>query len=71
LYAGAPAVVASLWSVGDDSTAELMGEFYRRLRRGDGERASALLAAKKALKAQPKYAHPRHWAAFVWIGDPR
>ncbi len=71
LYAGAPAVVASLWNVGDASTAVLMSDLYARVRAGGGDRVSALRKAKKALKENVKYAHPRHWAAFVWIGDPR
>jgi len=32
LYAGAPTIVASLWKVSDDSTALLMGEFYKNLK---------------------------------------
>jgi len=31
MYAGAPTVGVSLWSVADKSTAELMTDFYRRL----------------------------------------
>ena len=69
LFAGVPSVVASLWNVSDKSTAELMSDFYERLRKGEGDRSTALTAAKKELKK--RYPHPRHWAAFVWIGDPR
>jgi len=32
IYAGTPSVVASLWKVGDSSTAVLMGSFYKNLR---------------------------------------
>jgi len=32
IYAGTPSVVASLWSVDDGSTAQLMSSFYRNLR---------------------------------------
>jgi CHAT domain-containing protein len=32
IYAGTPSVVASLWSVDDSSTAQLMGSFYRNLK---------------------------------------
>ena len=32
MYAGAPTIVASLWKVSDDSTALLMGEFYKNLK---------------------------------------
>ena len=69
LFAGVPSVVASLWNVSDKSTAELMADFYERLRKGEGDRLTALTAAKKEIKK--RYPHPRHWAAFVWIGDPR
>src|ERR1700756_2876266 len=31
MYAGAPTVGVSLWSVADKSTADLMSDFYRRL----------------------------------------
>ena len=33
IYAGTPSVVASLWSVDDSSTAQLMASFYRNLKR--------------------------------------
>ena len=32
IYAGTPSVVASLWSVDDNSTAQLMASFYRNLK---------------------------------------
>lgn len=70
LYAGVPAVVASLWNVADESTAELMADFYRRLRSGKYEdRLAPLIAAKKAL--EKRHPDPRHWAGFIWMGDPR
>jgi hypothetical protein len=34
LYAGSPSVVASLWSVDDDATGEVMVAFYRHLKTG-------------------------------------
>ncbi len=69
LYAGVPSVVASLWNVSDESTAKLMSDFYARVRAGKGDRLTAMTEAKKELKK--RYPHPKHWAAFVWIGDPR
>jgi len=44
-FAGARSLVLSLWSVADESTAVLMGSFYRHLKRGDGISA-ALQAAR-------------------------
>ena len=45
LYAGASDVVSTLWSVSDDSTGQLMTEFYRNLHRGQS-RSDALRAAQ-------------------------
>ena len=69
LSAGARALIASLWSVADESTAELMVRFYRRLRSGDEEAAEALRRAKLELIEQPGLAHPFHWSAFVLQGS--
>ena len=66
--AGTPTVVASLWSVEDNSTKELMVEFYANLRKQ--ERLSlALQKAQLKLLADPRYGHPFFWAPFILIGD--
>jgi CHAT domain-containing protein len=61
LAAGVPAVVASLWSVSDGSTAELMAAFYQGLMQGLLP-AAALRRAQRTLVQQ--HPHPFHWAAF-------
>jgi CHAT domain-containing protein len=67
-YAGAPAVVASLWSVADEPTTRLMAAFYRDLVAGKDKLAS-LRAACRGLRAQRP--EPFFWAPFVYLGDPR
>jgi CHAT domain-containing protein/Tfp pilus assembly protein PilF len=75
-YAGARAVLASLWNVGDDSTAELMTRFYGHLKRGKAK-DEALRAAQIDLIRRQRFskviavAHPFHWAAFQLFGDWR
>lgn len=66
LLTGASTVVASHWRVGDDSTANLMESFHRRLRGGESP-ASALRQAKLELIAHG--AEMRQWAPFVVLGD--
>ena len=68
LYAGAPAVVTSLWSIDDAATAALMTAFYDHILAGDGY-AEALRRAQLALAAQPSSRHPFYWAAFVVTGE--
>lgn len=65
LLAGVRAVLASAWAVDDAATAELMREFYRRLR--GGEAAPAALAGAQRQMAEAG-AHPFHWAAFALHG---
>ena len=71
--AGARTVAASLWSVSDRSTKELMTRFYRGLVRGQ-RKDDALRSAQRALisgEAGAAFAHPWHWAAFELFGDGR
>lgn len=69
-FAGSPAVVASLWQVADESTRDLMVEFYRELKAG-GSLSGSLQGAEKALMKDPARRHPFYWAPFVLIGDWR
>ncbi|MCG9887124.1 MAG: CHAT domain-containing protein [Cyanobacteria bacterium] len=68
LRAGTPSVIATLWQVPDDATAFLMDIFYRELAAG-ASKAAALRTAQLETRAQPQYAHPRNWAAFILIGE--
>lgn len=68
-YAGAPSVCVSLWSVADESTADLMQKFYRRLISGEVDKAEALRQAKLEMIQEERWTHPYHWAPFVLVGD--
>ena len=67
-YAGAHSIVASLWSVGDESTADLMRRFYGYLRTGRSK-DEALRAAQIDLIRSRTFSHPFHWGAFTLTGD--
>jgi CHAT domain-containing protein/tetratricopeptide (TPR) repeat protein len=72
MYAGAPTVGVSLWSVADKSTADLMTDFYKRLLAGQGASPTASMrAAQIALIDGKKYAAPFYWAPFVLVGEWR
>jgi CHAT domain-containing protein len=66
LGAGTATLVASLWLVQDETTAQLMEKWYENLREGVG-RAAALREAQLALK--DAFPHPYYWAPFVLIGQ--
>jgi CHAT domain-containing protein len=70
MYAGAPTVGVSLWSVADKSTAELMTDFYRRLFGADKPAAAgAMRQAQVAMISGKKYSAPFYWAPFVIVGE--
>jgi len=69
MHAGARAVVASLWQVDDESTAELMRRFYRAILKGGRRPADALRAAQLELRRDQRWSAPFYWAGFVLQGD--
>ncbi len=70
MYAGAPTVGVSLWSVADKSTADLMTDFYKRLLSAENTTSSgALRGAQLAMISGKKYSAPFYWAPFVLVGD--
>ncbi len=68
VIAGAEGLVMSLWQVDDLATRDLMAGYYTRLKAGK-PRSSALRDIQLEISANPKYAHPYYWAAFVAAGD--
>src|SRR5258706_2382719 len=71
MYAGASTVVASLWKVDDEATAELMKRFYGNLLQGGMAPAAALRAAQNSIRQEPQWHSPYYWAAFTLQGDYR
>jgi CHAT domain-containing protein len=66
VQAGARSTLATLWSVDDQFTADLMGEFYRELNAGVNK-AEALQRAQIAVFAKEE--RPYFWAPFVLVGN--
>lgn len=69
MYAGAAGVVASLWKVDDEATAELMKYFYAALFNKGLPPAAALRDAQLALAKHPRWQSPYYWAGFVIQGQ--
>ena len=67
ISAGTPSIVVSLWRVSDESTAFMMPEFYRQLKKHNNDKAVALREAM--LETMKKYPNPRDWSAFLLIGE--
>jgi CHAT domain-containing protein/Flp pilus assembly protein TadD len=71
MYAGASRVLASLWSVEDRATAELMGNLYRGMLREGLSPAAALRKAQLEMAKNPIHKSPYYWAGFSLQGEWR
>ena len=70
MYAGAPTVGVTLWSVADKPTADLMASFYQGLLGTQTPTPSAAMhAARLSLLAHKETSAPYFWAPFVLVGD--
>lgn len=67
MYAGASRVIVSLWSVNDQSTAELMSRFYQKMLQEKMSPAAALRAAQISMWKEKR--EPYSWAAFILQGE--
>jgi CHAT domain-containing protein len=63
--AGARSVLLSLWMVDDETTRQMMLNFYEGLQAGQSLSASIRTAQQKMLKEMP---HPFFWSPFVLVG---
>lgn len=67
---GVPLVVASLWPVDSEATAELMTSFHRNRVKEHNTTALALSVAQRQMLngSDTRHRNPYYWASFVTIG---
>lgn len=71
-YAGASALIASLWKVKNQQTASLFSSFYENI--DNGKRASEALRAAKLNYLEETsdiHASPAYWTGFIFIGNDK
>jgi CHAT domain-containing protein len=71
MYAGVPRVVASLWTVPDVSTSELMSRFYKGVLVNGLRPSEALRRAQVSIWREQHWARPYYWAGFTLQGEWR
>jgi CHAT domain-containing protein len=69
MYAGASSVLATLWSVDDAASAELMKYFYTFLLQDGLTPPAALREAQNKIRSQAKWRSPYYWAGFTIHGE--
>ena len=71
LAAGARSLLVSLWRVNDESTANLMADFYSLWHATTTSKMPLAGALREAqLRLRKQYAHPAFWAPFILVGKP-
>ncbi|MEL6357580.1 MAG: CHAT domain-containing protein, partial [Bacteroidota bacterium] len=69
-YAGCPSIVASLWNIPDESTAELTQRFFKALKAGLPKDEALRKAKLSYLNENPdRLTAPFFWAGIVHIGN--
>jgi CHAT domain-containing protein len=69
IKAGARSALATLWSINDEASAELVTEFYRQFQDPAVSRAKALQQAQLKLLSNLRFEHPGYWAPFLLLNN--
>ena len=69
LFAGAKNIIVSLWTVSDQSTTDLMVEFYQQMAENPNlTYMEHLRKAKLKMLKDPNFNQPYYWAPFILVG---
>ena len=66
---GAKSTLATLWPVNDQSTAQLILQFYEILKNPQQSKAQAMRQAQLTLLKNSAYQHPYYWGPFILVGN--
>jgi CHAT domain-containing protein len=69
IRSGARSILASLWTVNDESTPIFMSTFYQELLKSGVTKAEAVRQAQLNLLKDPNFSHPYYWALFILVGN--
>jgi CHAT domain-containing protein len=69
IRARAKSTIASLWSVSDEATQDLMVNLYQNIASKKLGKGESLRQAQQTLLKDPKYRSPYYWAPFVLVGN--
>jgi CHAT domain-containing protein len=71
LFAGSKSVLSTLWPADDETTAELMGRFYRHMFKDGLSPLDALARTQSEFRrhSSKRLRNPYYWAGFELYGD--
>lgn len=70
IQAGANSALASLWSINDAATTQLVTSFYSHWQHDHLSKAIALQKAQQEMiRSDGAYSHPFYWAPYILVGN--
>jgi CHAT domain-containing protein len=69
MYAGANRVLATLWKVDDEATAEMMRLFYKAMLQENQSPPAALRTAQMEMQRKKPWTAPYYWSGFTLQGE--
>ncbi len=70
ILAGASSVIRTAWDVNDETSAEIISDFYLYLSKGKTKDEALQMAKMDYIKSNPPvYTNPYYWAAYEVMGD--
>ncbi len=69
LKAGARSAVATLWSISDEATSQLIPRFYEKLLKSGLSKAQALQQTQREMLESGRFSHPGYWAPYLLVGN--
>jgi len=69
IKAGARSALATLWTISDEASSDLVAEFYAQLQTPGVSKAVALQRAQVKVLSDPRYKHPGYWSPFLLLNN--
>ena len=67
---GAESIISTLWKISDETSSEIMVNFYKNIKSGFPKNKALRSAKLEYLEnADPDYRHPYYWSGIILIGN--
>jgi len=69
MYAGVPSILTTLWQINDQSSSQIIQDFYQELRTAPKHKALQLAKQHYIAQASAFGAHPYFWSGYILVGN--
>lgn len=69
MYAGVPSILTTLWKVNDQSSSQIIQDFYQELQQDSKHKALQFAKQNYLEQASAFGAHPYFWSGYILVGN--